>query len=171
MKSIILIGMPGSGKSTVGVLLAKALRKNFVDTDLLIQDETGNCLQDILDHQGIAAFLSIEESVIVRWRPAGQVVATGGSVVYSEAAMRHLSDQGVCVYLDVPVPILEERLSNLDSRGVVRQPGQTVHDLWAERDPLYRKWAGITVQNGHDNHELVVKEILAALVDATPSTV
>lgn len=163
MRSIILIGMPGSGKSTVGVLLAKALRKNFVDTDLLIQEETGEALQDILDRQGIAEFLAIEESVIVRWKPEGQVVATGGSVVYSEAAMRHLADHGICVYLDVPVPILEERLSNLDSRGVVRQPGQSVHDLWGERDPLYRRWAKVTVENGHDNHELVVTEICSAL--------
>lgn len=163
MRSIILIGMPGSGKSTVGVLLAKALRKNFVDTDLLIQEETGEALQDILDRQGISAFLGIEESVIVRWKPEGQVVATGGSVVYSESAMRHLADHGICVYLDVPVPILEERLSNLDSRGVVRQPGQSVHHLWAERDPLYRKWAKVTVENGHDNHELVVSEICSAL--------
>lgn len=155
--------MPGSGKSTVGVLLAKALRKNFVDTDLLIQEETGEALQDILDRQGIASFLAIEESVIVRWKPEGQVVATGGSVVYSEAAMRHLADHGICVYLDVPVPILEERLSNLDSRGVVRQPGQSVDHLWAERDPLYRKWAKLTVENGHDNHELVVHEIATAL--------
>ena len=159
MRSIILIGMPGSGKSTVGVLLAKALRKNFVDTDLLIQEETGEALQDLLDRQGIPGFLAIEESVIERWKPEGQVVATGGSVVYSESAMRHLAEQGVCVYLDVPVPVLEERLSNLDTRGVVRLPGQSVHDLWAERDPLYRKWARITVGNGHDNHELVVREI------------
>lgn len=163
--------MPGSGKSTVGVLLAKALRKNFVDTDLLIQEETGSCLQDILDNKGIAGFLAIEESVIVRWNPAGQVVATGGSVVYSEAAMRHLSSKGVCVYLDVPVPGLELRLSNLDSRGVVRQSGQSVHDLWQERDPLYRKWADIVVDNGHDNHEQVVREIelaLAGLTDGFP---
>lgn len=161
--------MPGSGKSTVGVLLAKALRRNFVDTDLLIQEETGRGLQDILDVQGIATFLSIEESVILRWRPSAQVVATGGSVVYSEAAMRHLSETGVCVYLEVPVATLEERLSNLDSRGVVRQPGQSIHDLWAERDPLYRKWADLVVQNGHENHEQVVAEIQHALSERISS--
>lgn len=156
--------MPGSGKSTIGVLLAKALRKNFVDTDLLIQEETGRSLQDILDHQGISGFLSIEASVIVRWQPSGQVVATGGSVVYSDAAMVHLSQNGLCVYLEVPVDILDMRLSNLDSRGVVRQPGQSVQDLWTERDPLYRRWADITIENGHDNHELVVKQIQQALL-------
>ncbi len=166
MESIVLIGMPGSGKSTVGVLLAKALRRNFVDTDLLIQEETGRGLQDILDVQGIAGFLAVEEAVIVNWCPTGQVIATGGSVVYSEPAMRHLLRGGRCVYLDVPVPVLEERLSNLDTRGVVRQPGQSVHDLWAERDPLYRQWAHVTVQNGHDNHEQVVREICAALPEA-----
>ena len=155
--------MPGSGKSTVGVLLAKALRKSFVDTDLLIQEETGEALQDLLDRNGISGFLALEESVIERWKPEGQVVATGGSVVYSEAAMRHLSEHGVCVYLDVPVPVLVERLSNLDTRGVVRLPGQSVEDLWGERDPLYRKWARITVGNGHDNHEQVVHEICQAL--------
>lgn len=169
LKSIILIGMPGSGKSTVGVLLAKALRRNFVDTDLLIQEETGNGLQDILDHQGISAFLSIEEAAILRWQPAGQVVATGGSVVYSEAAMRHLTRTGLCVYLEVPVSILETRLSNLDSRGVVRQPDQSIHDLWAERDPLYRKWADATIENGHENHEQVVEEIQQALLERNSS--
>lgn len=169
LKSIILIGMPGSGKSTVGVLLAKALRRNFVDTDLLIQEETGNGLQDILDHQGISTFLLIEESVILRWQPSAQVVATGGSVVYSEAAMQHLTSTGLCVYLEVPVSILEERLSNLDSRGVVRQPGQSIHDLWAERDPLYRKWADVIVENGHENHEQVVGEIQQALSERNSS--
>ena len=161
--------MPGSGKSTVGVLLAKALRKTFVDTDLLIQEETGNSLQDILDDQGISTFLSIEEAAILRWQPSSQVVATGGSVVYSEAAMRHLTQTGLCVYLEVPVSILEARLSNLESRGVVRQPGQSIHDLWAERDPLYRKWADVTIGNGHENHEQVVGEIQEALLERNSS--
>lgn len=155
--------MPGSGKSTVGVLLAKELRKEFVDTDLLIQTETGRGLQDILDKDGIAGFLAVEEEVVCRFRPQGAVVATGGSVVYSRPAMEHLSRDGVCVYLECPVEVLDRRLSNLDTRGVVREPGQSLEDLFAERDPLYRSWAGITVDNGHDDHEHVVKEILRNL--------
>lgn len=151
--------MPGSGKSTVGVLLAKELRKEFVDTDLLIQTGTGRGLQDILDQDGIPGFLAVEESVILRFQPTGMVVATGGSVVYSRKAMDHLSSHGVCVYLDCSVEALERRLSNLHSRGVVRAPGQTVEDLFRERDPLYRTWAKIVVDNSHDDHGRVVDEI------------
>ena len=163
MGTIVLIGMPGSGKSTVGVLLAKELRKEFVDTDLLIQTETGRGLQDILDKDGIAGFLAVEEKVVCRFRPRGAVVATGGSVVYSRLAMEHLSRDGACVYLKCPVEVLERRLSNLDTRGVVREPGQSLSDLLAERDPLYRSWARITVDNGHDDHRHVVERILRSL--------
>jgi shikimate kinase len=163
VETIVLIGMPGSGKSTVGVLLAKELRKEFVDTDLLIQTETERGLQDILDKDGVHRFLEIEESVVLRFQPHGSVVATGGSVVYSRPAMEHLSRGGVCVYLDCSVGALERRLFNLDSRGVVREPGQTLEDLFLERDPLYRSWAGITVKNDHDDHHHVVGEILEAL--------
>jgi shikimate kinase len=133
-KAIILIGMPGSGKSTVGVLLAKAARREFVDTDLLIQNETGSALQDILDREGVSGFLSIEESIVTKFLPGDAVVATGGSVVYSEAAMKHLSTRGIFVYLECSAAVLERRLSNLDIRGV-----------------------------GHDDHEHVVREILDAL--------
>lgn len=155
--------MPGSGKSTVGVLLAKELRKEFVDTDLLIQTRTGRGLQDILDQDGIPGFLAVEEAAILQFQPQGMVVATGGSVVYSRAAMEHLSSRGICVYLDCSVEALERRLSNLDSRGVVRSPGQTVEALFHERDPLYRTWAKIVVDNGHDDHGLVVEEIARRL--------
>jgi len=155
--------MPGSGKSTVGVLLAKELRKEFVDTDLLIQSRTGRGLQDILDQDGIPGFLAVEEATILHFEPRGMVVATGGSVIYSRSAMEHLSTNGVCVYLDCSVEALERRLSNLDSRGVVRSPGQTVEALHRERDPLYRNWAKIVVDNGHDDHGLVVNEIARRL--------
>ena len=155
--------MPGSGKSTVGVLLAKELRRNFVDTDLLIQERTGRALQDILDEDGISAFLAIEAETVESYVPHGEVVATGGSVVYSESAMRHLSSLGVCVYLECPHDVLEERLSNLESRGVVRGPGQSVADLLAEREPLYRRWASITVPNAHDHHGETVRELAETL--------
>lgn len=163
VKSVILIGMPGSGKSTVGVLLAKELRRNFVDTDLLIQESTGRALQDILDEDGIPAFLEIEAKTVREHVPHGEVVATGGSVVYSEEAMRHLSSLGVCVYLECPLEALEARLSNIDSRGVVRGPGQSIADLLSEREPLYRRWADITVPNAHDHHHQTVQELATAL--------
>lgn len=163
MKSVILIGMPGSGKSTIGVLLAKELRRNFVDTDLLIQERTDRALQDILDEDGIPAFLGIEAETIQAFVPHGEIVATGGSVVYSEAAMAHLAEHGVCVYLECSHTVLEERLSNLDSRGVVRGPGQSVADLLAEREPLYRRWASIIVPNAHEHHGETVRELATAL--------
>jgi shikimate kinase len=159
LDSVVLIGMPGSGKSTVGVLLAKELRLEFVDTDLLIQTRTGRALQEILDEDGIPGFLRIEEETLLDFSSKGMVVATGGSVVYSEPSMGHLARSGVCVYLDCSVEVLEGRLSNLDSRGVVRAPGQTVAQLHAERDPLYRRWAQVVVDNGHDDHGKVVREI------------
>lgn len=155
--------MPGSGKSTVGVLLAKELRKEFVDTDLLIQTRTGRGLQDILDQDGIPGFLALEEAAILQFQPKAMVVATGGSVIYSTSAMEHLSHQGIFVYLDCPVPALERRLSNLDSRGVIRSPGQSVEELYRERDPLYRAWAEMVVDNGHDDHAVVVEEIARKL--------
>ncbi|MCB9495428.1 MAG: shikimate kinase [Fibrobacteria bacterium] len=155
--------MPGSGKSTIGVLLAKELRRNFVDTDLLIQEGTGRGLQDILDEDGIPAFLAEEARIVKTFQPHGEIVATGGSVVYSEEAMEHLSSRGVCVYLECSLAALETRLSNLDSRGVVRGPGQSVADLLAEREPLYRKWAQVTVPNDHDRHGETVRDLVEAL--------
>ena len=164
MESIVLIGMPGSGKSTVGVLLAKEMRKDFVDTDLLIQTRTGRALQEILDGDGVEGFLAQEERTILEFAPSGQVVATGGSVVYSRASMEHLARKGICVYLDCTIQALEGRLSNLDSRGVVRAPGQTIEHLLAERDPLYRTWARLVVDNSHEDHQKVVREIRDGLL-------
>lgn len=163
MKSIVLIGMPGSGKSTVGVLLAKQLRRDFVDTDLVIQMETGRALQEILDTDGIPGFLAVEERVILGYVPLGRIVATGGSVVYSEPAMEHLSQNAVVVYLQCQLRSLERRLRNLDSRGVVRRAGQSVEELLLEREPLYQRWAQITIDNSHDDHGHVVGEILREL--------
>lgn len=161
MKSVILIGMPGSGKSTVGVLLAKRLRRGFVDTDLILQEKDGRALQEILDTEGAEGFIATEERILTEFVPTGEVVATGGSVVYSQSLMEHFSRHGILVFLDVHAEVLLPRLSNLDTRGVVRRGGQTVQDLWNERDPLYRKWAQVCVDNSMDNHEAVIEAIAA----------
>jgi len=159
VKSVILIGMPGSGKSTVGVLLAKRLRRGFVDTDLILQEKDGRALQEILDTEGAEGFIATEERILKEFVPTGEVVATGGSVVYSQSLMEHFSRHGILVFLDVHAEVLLPRLSNLDTRGVVRRGGQTVQDLWNERDPLYRKWAQVCVDNSMDNHESVIEAI------------
>ena len=159
VKSVILIGMPGSGKSTVGVLLAKRLRRGFVDTDLILQEKDGRALQEILDTEGAEGFIATEERILTEFVPTGEVVATGGSVVYSQSLMEHFSRHGILVFLDVHAEVLLPRLSNLDTRGVVRRGGQTVQDLWNERDPLYRKWAQVCVDNSMDNHESVIEAI------------
>jgi shikimate kinase len=151
--------MPGSGKSTVGVLLAKRLRRGFVDTDLVLQERDGRALQEILDREGPQGFIAREEAILLGYAPQGEVVATGGSVVYSEALMRHFSAHGLVVFLDVPAAVLLPRLSNLDTRGVVRRGGQTVAELWDERDPLYRQWADVSIDNSLEDHESVVEAI------------
>ena len=162
-RNIVLIGMPGVGKSTVGVLLAKALSRKFIDTDLIIQAREGRRLQDIIDAEGMAAFCRIEERQVLDLACEGAVVATGGSVVYSAPAMQHLKSAGVAVALTLDLPELQRRLMNLDSRGVVMAPGQTLEALFEERAALYRRFADITIDCGGMNHEEVVARTLEAL--------
>jgi len=157
--NLILVGMPGAGKSTVGVVLAKRLGHGFVDTDLMIQMRSGRLLQDIIDEEGIEAFRDIEEQTLCEFDVCNAVVATGGSAVYSEAAMRHLASIGMILFLDVPLAELELRLENMSTRGVVIDPGATLADLYAERLPLYRHWAEITVDAAGKNLEDVVEDI------------
>lgn len=161
--AVILIGMPGAGKSTVGVLLAKALSCEFVDTDVLIQAREGRRLQVILDREGRARFCAIEEQYLVSLDLGNVVVATGGSAVYSERAMNHLKGKGVAVYLQLPYPELEQRLSDLGSRGVVMEQGQSLRHLYHERVPLYERYADITVACSGLRHEHVVEAILREL--------
>jgi len=142
---IILIGMPGAGKSSVGVLLAKRLGYQFVDTDLLIQGEAHCRLQQIIAHHGLAAFMNLEEQVICQLAVHRSVVATGGSVVYSDKAMRHLGKIGQPVFLDLPLDILQQRVRNMDTRGLVIDPGETFAALYARRLPLYRQHAALTI--------------------------
>lgn len=168
-RNIVLIGMAGAGKSTVGVLLAKALSRGFIDTDLIIQAAEGRRLQDILDLGGIEAFRAREESHVLALNAHGAVVATGGSVVYSARAMAHLKASGVVVYLYLPVDALERRVTNLDSRGIVMAPGQTFGELYRERQPLYEQYADVTIDCSGLGHDAVVERIIAAF-EALPGS-
>lgn len=145
LDNIILTGMPGSGKSTVGVLLAKLLGYQFLDVDLLIQDREGALLQEILDSRGTAAFLDAEEAAVLSLNCRHTVIAPGGSAICREGAARRLGQLGCMVYLNVPLEELTRRIQNLESRGIAMEPGQTLADVLAFRDPLYRKYAGLIV--------------------------
>lgn len=161
--NLILIGMPGAGKSTVGVVLAKRMGLGFVDTDLLIQMRSGKLLQDLIDGAGLEAFRTIEEQTLCEFDVCNAVVATGGSAIYSDAAMEHLAAIGTIIFLDVSLTDLEQRLSDMSTRGLVIDPEATLADLYAERQPLYQRWAGITIDTRDKNLEQVVEEICQQL--------
>jgi shikimate kinase len=160
--NIILIGMPGAGKSTVGVLLAKRLGYDFVDTDVLIQIREGEILQDTLDAQGYLALRAIEEAVLLSLEVSSTVVATGGSAVYSDQAMQHLGAGGVIVYLEAALNALQRRIHDYPTRGIARRPDQDLAALFAERTRLYRRYAQITIDAALPPEE-VVDAIEAAL--------
>lgn len=164
--NIVLIGMPGSGKSTVGVLLAKRLGLGFIDTDLLIQEETGRTLQDIVDRDGYQALRHIEEQVLLKLNVSRQVISTGGSAVYSEPAMHHLKGLGVVVFLDIPLHVVLERIGDYSARGISRRPDQSLEELFAERFELYSRFADTTIDCVCKNHEEVCDAVSAALVKA-----
>lgn len=161
--NVVLIGMPGVGKSTIGVILAKVLGYEFLDSDLLIQKREGRKLHEIISTQGNEAFQKIENEVNVSIRADHTVIATGGSVVYCEEAMRHLCEIGTVVYLKLPLRALKRRLGNLKMRGVILKEGQTLGDLYRERSPLYEKYADITVNESGKNLEDSLREVLKAL--------
>jgi shikimate kinase len=144
--NIILIGMPGSGKSTVGVVLAKRLGYEFVDSDLVIQKKTGRKLHELIEENGVEGFWKIENDVNASLSPEKTIIATGGSAVYGEEAMRHLGETGTVVYLKISYDELKERLGDLNERGVTLKPGQSLKDLYDERIPLYEKYAGLTIE-------------------------
>ena len=162
MKNIVLIGMPGAGKSTIGVILAKSLLFDFCDTDLSIQKETGESLCDTISRIGIEGFIKLEEAVICNQRFENSVVATGGSAVYGENAMAKLKENGTVVYLKVSPEELQSRIKNIHTRGIAMKEGTTISELYSERAPLYEKYADITVEcDGKTPEEcvdLIVKE-------------
>ncbi len=145
-KNIVLIGMPGSGKSTVGVVLAKRLGYRFVDSDLVIQNKTGRLLHELIEEYGIEGFWKIENDVNASIEADSTVIATGGSAVYGDSAMSRLGENATVVYLSISYDELKERLGDLNARGVTLRPGQTLRDLYEERLPLYEKYADITIR-------------------------
>lgn len=145
MKNIVLIGMPGAGKSTVGVVLAKRLGYQFVDSDIVIQETENRLLHEIITAEGIDGFLEIENRINASLAFEKAVIATGGSVVYGEKAMRHLRGCGTVVYLQLSYATIEERLGDLNERGVAVKENQTLLSLYQERIPLYEKYADIII--------------------------
>ena len=163
MNNIVLIGMPGAGKSTVGVLLAKTLGYAFLDTDLVIQEREGRLLQDLVDELGVEAFLDREAAAIVSVDCDRTVIATGGSVVCRDRAMEHLKDLGRIVYLQLPLEELERRLHNISTRGIAMAPGETLAHIYDYRSPLYQKYADLTVAVDRQTLEETVEQVLRAL--------
>jgi len=161
--NIILIGMPGSGKSTVGVILARLTARDFVDTDVLIQTQQGRTLQDIVDRDGYLALRGIEENVILKLDCRDHVIATGGSAVYSPAAMAHVKSQGIAVFLHVDLRTLRSRVDDYDTRGLAKRLDQSLDDLFTERFALYRKYADVTVDCIGLTHEEVCTRIIREL--------
>ena len=145
MHNVILIGMPGAGKSTVGVLLAKTLLADFTDTDLLIQKETKKALCDIISEKGTEYFISLEEEVILKQSFSNSVIATGGSAVYGAKAMEKLKKNGIIIYLKVDLPELIRRLGDITTRGIAMGKDTGIPELFAERSPLYEKYADFTI--------------------------
>lgn len=157
--NIILIGMPGAGKSTVGVVLAKKLGYAFVDADLVIQSREGMLLHEIISMRGVEGFWKVEESVGESIEAHRTVVATGGSAVYGERAMEHYKQMGTVVYLSLPLEMIRERLGDLSERGVTLKEGQDLDALYVERQPLYERYADRTV----DCRNLSIREIVGKI--------
>ena len=160
-ENIILIGMPGVGKSTIGVVLAKVLGYQFIDADLVIQEKEGKLLHEIIAEAGTDGFLEIEGRINSQITAAHAIIATGGSVVYEQNAMEHFKEIGKIVYLHVSYPILEQRLSDIKGRGVVLKDGQDLKALYEERTPLYEKYADII----DEEEQMGVEDTVEALIE------
>ena len=160
MNNIILIGMPASGKSTVGVVVAKRLGYEFVDTDLLIQKQEKRLLKEIIAEEGNEGFLKIENQVNRDLEVDHAVISPGGSVVYCEEAMEHFKEIGTVVYLKAPFEEINQRISNAKNRGVVLKEGQTLKDLYDERVKLFEKYADLTVEEDGSSLEETIDKVL-----------
>ena len=161
--NIILIGMPGAGKSTNGLLLAKALGKDFLDTDVLIQVREGKTLQQIMDDTDYLKLRSIEESALASIDVKNTVIATGGSAIYSVAGIVQLKKNGIIVYLETPLKTLEQRIHDYETRGIAKHPEQSFDDLFCERSKLYNEHADIVIHCDQQPPEDVVHSVLSSL--------
>lgn len=162
--TVSLIGMPGAGKSTVGVLLAKELGLNFIDTDLEIQVRNKATLQQILQRQGHLALRQLEEEVLLDIPLENTLLATGGSVVYSEAAMQRLRQSGPVIFIDVSLEVLDQRVDNEGTRGIARDPGQDFTSVYLERQPLYQRYADTTIAGDQQSAEATARLLAAQLL-------
>ena len=162
-KNIVLIGMPACGKSVTGVLLAKILRKKFIDGDLVIQETTGKTLQQIIDEMGNDTFKEIERQVLCGLKAKNAVIATGGSAVYYPDAMSELGREGIIVYIKISIDQVKVRLNNITTRGVAMAPGQTLDSLYEERSELYEKYADVVVSA---NPGKSIEETVSKIVEA-----
>lgn len=163
MNNIILIGMPGVGKSTVGVVLAKNMGYHFLDSDLVIQQRYGKLLHEIIAEEGLQGFLDIEDQVNASMETQKTVIATGGSAVFGKHAMDHFQQCGRIIYLKLPYEEIEQRLGDLKQRGVAMHEGETLYDIYQKRVPLYEKYADLTVGcEGKDIRQIVME--ISALV-------
>lgn len=163
--NIILTGMPGAGKSTTGVILAKALGKDFIDTDLVIQRSRGRLLQEIIDKDGIEAFIKTEGDIIISLDVTNTVIATGGSVVLNPGAMEHLKELGIVLYLKLTLEEITSRINNIKTRGIVIEKGQSLGDVYMKRSPLYEKYMDITIFCTGKSPEDIVGEMMDRLED------
>lgn len=162
-KNIVLIGMPGAGKSTIGVVLAKVLGYQFIDTDLLIQKREKRLLKDIIKEDGLERFIQIENEVNASLTTTQSIIATGGSVIYGKEAMEHLREIGTIVYLKLTYRTISKRLGNIRQRGVVLKEGQDLAGLYEERCPLYEKYADFVVDCENMDMESAMEMILQKL--------
>lgn len=164
--NIILTGMPGAGKSTVGVIVAKELMKSFIDTDLLIQSGEGKRLDEIISSSGMKHFLALEEQYLMKLSAVSSVISTGGSAIYSSLSMKKLATSGIVIHLDLDLSEIIKRFSCMDERGVARTPGQTMESLYKERLPLYKTYADISIDcNGLPPGE--IKEKICSLISTS----
>lgn len=165
-ESIILIGMPGVGKSTIGVILAKILGYHFIDADILIQQSEGKLLKDIIASEGVDGFISIENRINKNINDKKAIISTGGSAIYGKEAMEHYKELGKIVYLKLDYENLCKRLGNIKNRGVVLRDGQTLRDIFDERCPLYEKYADIVIDEAGLSVEKTIEKLVEVLEKA-----